>query len=160
MTLSSSLLSAVPISSHFGNGGGDFAFSSCLPKTSTLGSSLSAGRSHAAWLAGRSDEISYHLACVSGLAVHWTNFHAASRFLLDLNTAQLEPPTKDVLVSLVGIGATAHFLSKPAPPASLIRPMCQGPEKNIGWVPRTKAGVMSKPCLVVFGLRPSSAKDL
>ena len=100
------------------------------------------------------------MACVSGLAVHSTNFHAASRFLVVLNTAQLEPPTKLVLVALVGIGATAHFLSNPAPPASLIRPMCHGPEKNIGCVPRTNAGVMSKPCLVVFGLRPSSAKDL
>ena len=150
----------MPISSHFGNGGGDFAFLSCSPKIFTFGSSVSAGSSQAAWLAGRSLETSYHLACVSGLDIHSTNFHAASRFLVDLKTAQLLPPTNDVLVSLVGIGATAHFLSKPLPPASSIRPMCHGPEKNIGCVPRTNAGVMSKPCLVVFGLRPSSTNDL
>ena len=41
-----------------------------------------------------------------------------------------------------------------APPASLIRPMCHGPEKNIGWVPFTNAGVMSKPSGTDFGRQP------
>ena len=39
-----------------------------------------------------------------------------------------------------GMGAMAHLPSISAPPASLMRPRCHGPEKNIGWVPATKGG--------------------
>ncbi len=55
-----------------------------------------------------------------------------------------------------GIWAIAHLSAKSAPPASLMRLRCHGPEKNMGWVPDTKAGVMSKPSGTDFGERPSS----
>jgi hypothetical protein len=58
-------------------------------------------------------------------------------------------------IVFVGIGAIAHLSLKLAPPAVVIRPMCHGPEKNIGWVPATNAGVMSKPAGTAFGESPS-----
>ena len=54
-------------------------------------------------------------------------------------------------LTFFGIGAIAHLPSISAPPASLMRPRCHGPEKNIGWVPATNAGVMSKPSGTDFG---------
>jgi hypothetical protein len=71
----------------------------------------------------------------------------------------LLPPTNEVAVAFFGIGAIAHLASKPAPPAALMRARCHGPEKNIGFVPATKAGVMSNPSGTDVGVRPALKND-
>ena len=147
-------LSDVASSVQVSVAGWAFVSWSWVPNIATFGSSLSAGSSHAAWTAGSSVTSLYQSTCVAGSDRYWTNAHAASLFSLSLNTTRLLPPTNDVALTFLGIGAMAHLPSMSAPPASLIRPRCHGPEKNIGWVPATNAGVMSKPSGTDFGREP------
>src|SRR5262245_32522902 len=138
-----------------GMAGGALVSLSCSPNIWTSLSSLRVASSQADWTAGRSVASWYHLTWVAGSDRNCRNAHAASLFWLSLNTTMFEPPTNEVDESFLGIGATAHLPSMSAPPASLIRPMCHGPEKNIGWVPFTKAGVMSNPSGTDLGAMPS-----
>ena len=55
-----------------------------------------------------------------------TNFHAVSRFLESLKTAQLLPPVNDVPASSVGIGATAHLSRSPRHPGRAGSPCATG----------------------------------
>ncbi len=133
--------------------------SSCVPNVATFSSPARAGSSQALCTAGSTVASVYQATWFAGSDMNWTNAQAASLFGLSLKTTRLLPPTKDVPVTFLGIGAIAHLPSMSAPPASVIRPRCHGPEKNIGCVPATKAGVMSKPSGTDFGVRPSSKNE-
>ena len=82
---------ALATSSHCGMLGGDLASFSWSPKTFKFGSDVSAGSLQASWRDGRSLIVLYQLTCVSFWDMNWTNFQAASWFLLFLNTTQSAP---------------------------------------------------------------------
>src|SRR2546423_1117993 len=129
---------AFATSSHCGMFGGECASFNWAPKTFRLGSAVIAGSLQASCREGRSFSSLYQLTCVSFEVMNWTNFQAASWFLLFLKTTQSLPPTNDVAdLSPLGIGATAHF--DWSSPAFVIRPAIHGPEMNIGSSPATNA---------------------
>src|SRR5690349_15149371 len=139
-SFSTSVSNTAATCSQVGNVGGALASLSCSPKTFRYGSPESVASCHADRTAGRSVVAWYHLTCTSGRDSHWMNFHAPSRFFASLNTARLLPPMNDVADLRLGIGATANLSPKPAPPWSLSRPTCHGPDMNAAMSPRTKPG--------------------
>src|SRR6185503_858988 len=94
---------------------------------------------------GRTVASSYQRTWVSGRVRKSTKAHAASLLSQSVYTTRLAPPTNDVAESLAGIVETPHLPSMSAPPASVMRPMCHGPENIIGVVPLTKVCVGSVP---------------
>src|SRR5919204_4337316 len=150
---------ALATSSHCGMLGGDFASFSWSPNTLRLLSLERLGSVQPSWRDGRSLISLYQVTWVSFLVMYWTNFQAASWFLLFLKTTQSLPPTNEVAdLSPFGIGATASL--EASSPAFWIRPSIQGPEMNIGSSPETNAWIRSKPCGCELRVRPFLKKSL
>ena len=73
-----------------------------------MGFLASAGAFQALRLAGRSPEMAYHFACISGPAMNSMNFQARALRGELLNITRLQPPMNEARLSPAGSGAVAQ----------------------------------------------------